>query len=195
MELQSPVNSESSVVSASNAPTGRDTPRPCRISGSRGLMRISAPLAALANSACLRTVGTAQPGPDLHDDQRRIGPPPLGERVELGLRTVAEPVPITEHEDVGAGETSAVRTRRQRRPGPHGLVVHLHRDVVGGPDPHATVGQALEVVDGAVHLRHVLEPGALELAVDIGGEHVDPPGLAAPHCRRIAKPLCGSVSR
>src|SRR5690606_2899595 len=74
--------------------------------------------------------GYGQPGPDLHDDQRRIGPPPLGERVELGLRTVAEPVPITEHEDVGAGETSAVRTRRQRRPGPHGLVVHLHRDVV-----------------------------------------------------------------
>ena len=49
--------------SVARAPAARATPRPWRIPGSRTLIRISAPEAADASSACRRTVGTAVPAP------------------------------------------------------------------------------------------------------------------------------------
>ena len=59
------ISSSASRVAAADAAMG--TPRPCRTCGSRGLIRTSAPDAALARSASRRTVGSGVTRTQLHD--------------------------------------------------------------------------------------------------------------------------------
>jgi hypothetical protein len=63
--------------------------------------------------------------------------------------------------------------RGRRRGGAHRGVVDVNLDAVGRPDFVRTRPEALQVMDRAVGLGDPVEPGALELAVDIRREHPD----------------------
>src|SRR5690606_28484774 len=104
-------------------------------------------------------------------------PPPFLERVELPLGAFTQPVEVAEHEDVGAGGSAAFVAFRQWWQCAHGGFVDGHRDVVGRPDSGAATGETLQMVNGAVDLGDVAETGALELTVDVGGEHVHAAGF------------------
>ena len=52
-------------------------------------------------------------------------------------------------------------------------------------------------MDAAVDFAYdfVCEAGTLEVAIDIGGEHMHAPGTSAPHPWRISNPGYGGVAR
>ena len=70
----------------------------------------------------------------------------------------------------GRASTPHRRRSRERPDGPHRRRVDLHLAPVRLEDRDAAPGRALQVVDRAVDLVHPvgIEPGAQELAVDVG---------------------------
>eukprot|EP01136_Pigoraptor_vietnamica_P028151 Opistho-1_new@85360 len=83
------------------------------------------------------------------------------------------PRAVSEHQDIGPGQRAAARAKRQLfAPPPTRGGIDLGQHAGGVPHEIGAGAGALEPVDGAVALEHVLlgEAGALELAVDVAGE-------------------------
>ena len=96
---------------------------------------------------------TADSSPPLEDHQAG-GVPPLGlppERLLMGTDRV--PFPVAEHENVGAGEFSAVGPAGKIREMSDPLLVDLGDNAVGSPEEPPAVVCAWETVDRSVALE------------------------------------------
>ncbi len=148
---------------------------PAGTSSSRGLMRISVASGRSAKSSLMiRIDGMCRPAAQLDDDRAELGgrtePCPEPSVLGVGLRRV--PAAVAEHQDVRPRRRAAIRASRQRRYGPHRRLVDRDLERVGREDADAAVVQALHRADGPVDLDDPVrvEPGALEMAVDVGRE-------------------------
>mmetsp|Transcript_22395 Transcript_22395/g.88656 ORF Transcript_22395/g.88656 Transcript_22395/m.88656 type:complete len:344 (+) Transcript_22395:1797-2828(+) len=112
-------------------------------------------------------------GADLHHDRPLCACQPGGQPRRLGLVALARPAPVAEHQQVGPGQAAAAGAGRQRAAPAAGVFIDLGLQGLGRPRRLAAAFQALQPVQRAVAFmqRQVLEPGALELPVDIAGEH------------------------
>ena len=112
--------------------------------------------------------------PHLHHDESRprmLGEPPH-QTSFLSRGPMTDPTPVAEHQDVRARDLTTGRASWQRLRRFERLQVDGDVHVVGAPQALMTGRSALQVVDGSVALGDpvVVEPGALELTIDVGGE-------------------------
>ena len=146
------------------------------------LIRISAPVAAAASSACRRTVGTAVPAPSSSTaNPARYVPASTRRARSAGARSGPAGNDTSPNIRMfGRARSPQRRAGRQRRRGAHGGRVDPTVDAVGRPDlltpqPRRHCRWWIE----PWHLGHVVrgEPGPLELPVHVRREH---PGRPAP---------------
>ena len=114
-------------------------------------------------------------GAELDDDKLRTGrfaepgrKPPF-----LVGGSSGDPMPIAEHQDIRPRNRAAAWTLRQPRDRTEALLIDLDVEIVRSPDLAAAGLGALEMADRSVAFDHpfAIEPGELEVAIDIRGEN------------------------